>query len=123
MKILMAPNAFKNSPDSGNVANANEQGVKQSGLGCTTVRFPIADGGDGTGSLLIEACKGKKITKQVNDPLGRKINASFGLIDDGKTAVIEMADASGLRLLAKNELNPLTASSFGTGELIRFALD
>jgi glycerate 2-kinase len=123
MKILIAPNAFKNSLDAGSVAIAIEHGLKQSGLECTTVRFPIADGGDGTGSLLIEACKGKKITKQVNDPLGRKINASFGLIDDGKTAVIEMADASGLRLLAKNELNPLTASSFGTGELIRFALD
>jgi glycerate 2-kinase len=123
MKILIAPNAFKNSLDAGSVALAIEQGLRQSSLECTTVRFPIADGGDGTGSLLIEACKGKKITKQITDPLGRKIDATFGLIDEGKTAVIEMADASGLRLLAKEELNPLTASSFGTGELIQFALD
>jgi len=63
------------------------------------------------------------IEKEVHDPLGRKINASFGLIDNGKTGVIEMANASGLRLLQKNELNPLKASSYGTGELIKFALD
>jgi glycerate 2-kinase len=123
MNILIAPNAFKNSLDANNVANAIEEGLKQSGLDCTTSRFPIGDGGDGTGSLLIEACKGSVKWKEVSGPLGRKVKASFGLIDNGKTAVIEMADASGLRLLTKEELNPLTASSFGTGELIKFALD
>src|SRR6185437_11783190 len=123
MHILIAPNAFKNSLNATEVALAVEQGLKQSKLDCTTACFPIADGGDGTGSLIIETCKGKTISKEVHDPLGRKIQASFGLIENGKTAVIEMADASGLRLLRRDELDPLRASSYGTGELIKFALD
>ncbi|MDB5025112.1 MAG: glycerate kinase [Mucilaginibacter sp.] len=123
MHILIAPNAFKNSLDASQVAMAIQQGLKLSKLECTSECFPIADGGDGTGSLIIESCQGKIIWKEVHDPLGRKIEASFGLIDNGKTAVIEMANASGLRLLNKDELNPLKASSYGTGQLIRFALD
>jgi glycerate kinase len=123
MHILIAPNAFKNSLSAMEAATVIEQGLKLSKLDCTTACFPIADGGDGTGSLIIETCKGEIISKEVHDPLGRKITASFGLIDSGKTAVIEMADASGLRLLKKDELEPLRASSFGTGELIKFALD
>ncbi len=123
MHILIAPNAFKNSLDAADVAAAIEEGLKLSRLDCTTACFPIADGGDGTGSLIVETCKGEVKWKEVHDPFGRIIRASFGLIDDGKTAVIEMADASGLRLLKKEELDPLLASSFGTGELIKFALD
>jgi glycerate kinase len=123
MHILIAPNAFKNSFDALQVANAIQQGLNLSKLKCTSECFPIADGGDGTGSLIIKSCNGVRIEKEVQDPLGRKIKSSFGLIDNGKTAVIEMADASGLRLLKKDELNPLQASSYGTGELIRFALD
>lgn len=123
MHILIAPNAFKNSLDAGQVALAIEQGLKQSKLDCTTQCFPIADGGDGTGGLIIESCQGNMIWREVTDPLGRKIKSSFGLIDNGKTAVIEMADASGLRLLKKEQLNPLKTSSFGTGELIKSALD
>jgi glycerate kinase len=123
MHILIAPNAFKNSLDASQVARAIEQGLKLSKLKCTTECFPIADGGDGTGNLIIERCKGKVIWKEVHDPLGRKIRASFGLIENGKTAVIEMADASGLRLINKDELNPMRTSSFGTGELMKFALE
>lgn len=105
------------------VAGAIEQGLKLSRLKCNITCFPIADGGDGTGSLIIESCKGEVIYKQVHDPLGRIIDASFGLIDNGQTAVIEMANASGLRLLKKDERNPLKASPYGTGELMKFALD
>lgn len=123
MHILIAPNAFKNSLDARQVADAIQQGLLISKLECTSECFPIADGGDGTGSLIIESCNGMVIVKEVHDPLGRKIKASFGLIDNGKTGVIEMANASGLRLLQKDELNPLKASSYGTGELIKFALD
>lgn len=123
MHILIAPNAFKNSLDAINVAKAIEQGLKQSQLDCTTECFPIADGGDGTGSLIIERCKGLIVSQQVHDPLGRKIDSCFGLIENGKTAVIEMAGASGLRLLKKQELNPMQTSSYGTGELINAALD
>ncbi|MDB5008437.1 MAG: glxK [Mucilaginibacter sp.] len=123
MRVLIAPNAFKNSLTAKEAANAIQQGLKLSRLNCTSVCFPIADGGDGTGPLIIEKCKGEIIKKEVHDAQGRKISAQFGLIDNGKTAVIEMADASGLRLLKREELNPLIASSYGTGELIRYALD
>lgn len=123
MHVLIAPNAFKNSLDATQVALAIEEGLKQSRLNCTTECFPIADGGDGTGGLIVERCKGKTIKQVVNDPLGRKIDSGFGLIDNGKTAVIEMADASGLRLLKKEQLDPMWASSYGTGELIKAALD
>jgi len=123
MRILIAPNAFKNSLSAEDTAIAIQNGLKLSKLKCSTACFPIADGGDGTGLLIIKKCKGKIVTKEVDDPLGRKITAKIGLIDNGKTAVIEMADASGLRLLKREELNPLAASSAGTGQLIRFALD
>jgi len=123
MHILVAPNAFKNSLSAAYAAAAIQQGLQLSRLNCTSTCFPIADGGDGTGALIMEHCKGIIIKKEVSDPLGRKITSQLGLIDDGKTAVVEMADASGLRLLKRGELDPLKTSSYGTGELIRFALD
>ena len=123
MHILIAPNAFKNSLDATQVSEAIAEGLAQSRLDCSTECFPVADGGDGTGSLIVQSCKGERVSMEVRDPLGRKISSSFGLIDEGKTAVIEMADASGLRLLKKEELNPMQTSSYGTGELITAALD
>ena len=123
MHILIAPNAFKNSATATEAAEAIQQGLKQSSLLCTTECFPIADGGDGTGELIIKKCNGTLINVTVNNPLGRVVNATFGLIDDGKTAVIEMANASGLRLLDINELNPMQTSSFGTGQMMKLALD
>jgi len=123
MHILIAPNAFKNSLDASQAAQAITLGLEQSRLACTTECFPVADGGDGTGSLIVQSCKGERIRQDVHDPIGRKIGSSFGLIEEGKTAVIEMADASGLRLLTKGELDPMLTSSYGTGELIKAALD
>jgi len=123
MHILIAPNAFKNSLTAPDAAFAIEKGLHKSKLDCTTECFPIADGGDGTGDLILKKCGGTLVDVVVHDPLGRRINASFGLIDNGKTAVIEMANASGLRLLQTEELNPLKASCFGTGELIIAALE
>lgn len=123
MHILICPNAFKNSLDAGTAASAIEKGLLQSRLHCTTECFPIGDGGDGTGTLLTQLCSGTFIGTTVKDPLGKEITASFGLIDGEQTAVIEMAAASGLRLLRSDALNPLHASSFGTGELICAALD
>lgn len=104
-------------------AKAIELGLRQSQLDCKCECFPIADGGDGTADLIIDKFKGRHIEKEVKDPLGRPVSSSFGLIEEGKTAVIEMADASGLKLLQKNELDPLHTTTYGTGELIRFALD
>lgn len=123
MHILIAPNAFKHSLTANETADAIQEGLKRSGLNFTSECFPIADGGDGTGHLIVEKCGGVWHEYEVHDPLGRLIKASLGITDQGKTAVIEMADASGIRLLNPEERLPLMASSFGTGELIRFALD
>jgi len=123
MNILIAPNAFKHSLDAECAAMAIREGLEQSRLDCVCECFPIGDGGDGTGELIIKRCAGKLADADVSDPLGRRIRASFGLIDDGATAVIEMANASGLRLLQPAELDPLHANSFGTGEQMRIALD
>jgi glycerate 2-kinase len=123
MQILIAPNAFKNSLSAADAADAIKEGLLQSNLECICNCFPVGDGGDGTAELIIQHCKGVSIVAEVHDPLGRKMFSSFGLIDNGKTAVIEMANASGLRLLKSTELDPLHASSFGTGELIKLALN
>lgn len=123
MHILIAPNAFKNSLSSEDAALAIQLGLAQSKLACTSECFPIGDGGDGTGDLILKRCAGQLISCTVHDPLKRTIKSTYGLIDKGKTAIIEMADASGLRLLSSGELNPLKASCFGTGEMICSALD
>ncbi len=122
MHIVIAPNAFKNALSASDAAKYIFEGLKQSNLKFTSTIFPIADGGDGTGALLIDKSNASLIDAIVQDPLGRKINASFGLTEDG-VAIIELADASGLRLLKPAELDPLHASTFGTGELIKVALD
>ena len=123
MHILIAPNAFKNSLTAEEAASAIREGFMQSKLDCDCECFPIGDGGDGTAALIIKKCGGLVVNTTVHDPFGKEIITSFGLIDEGKTAVIEMADASGLRLLKRDELNPLLATSFGTGEQIKMALD
>jgi glycerate kinase len=123
MHIVIAPNAFKNSLDANDVANAIAKGLHESKLDCGTTCFPIGDGGDGTATLIIQQQKGTIVTAEVHDALGRKISASFGLIDDNKTAVIELANVSGIKLLQQHELDPLHATTFGTGELIKHALD
>lgn len=123
MHILIAPNAFKNSLNAEAVAEAIKQGLQQSMLECRCECFPIGDGGDGTGKLIVKKRGGIIVNSEVHDPRGRKVLSSFGLIDNGRTAVIEMAEASGIGLLSHDELDPLCASSFGTGELISYALD
>lgn len=123
MHILIAPNAFKNSLDAANVAEAISNGLHKSKLQCTTSCFPVADGGDGTAALLIDYLKGELIHTNVHDPLMRKINSTFGWIEKDKTAIIELAAASGLRLLKPAEYDPLTATTAGTGELMLEALE
>lgn len=122
-RILIAPNAFKHSLDAEAVALAIQQGLQQSRLTCVCECFPIGDGGDGTGVLLIKKYNGDTIWVSVLDPFGRSVQASYGLVNNGETAIIEMASASGIRLVKTDELNPLQATSFGTGELIKHALD
>src|SRR5665213_2143240 len=123
MHILIAPNAFKNSLNAHEAAFAISKGFEQSRLNCTCECFPVGDGGDGTGFLITNKCGGVWEETLVQDSMGRPLKASFGLIEAGKTAVIEMANASGLRILDPNELNPLLATSFGTGQQIKAALE
>ncbi len=123
MHILIAPNAFKNSLTATGAATAIREGLLESGLVFTDQCFPVGDGGDGTASLIVKNLGGFFIDVPANDPLGREINGSVGFVDEGKTAVIEMANVSGLKLLNEKELDPLHATSFGCGELIRAALN
>src|SRR5436190_2708321 len=123
MHILIAPNAFKNSLDASKVAEAINKGLHKSKLSCTTTCFPVADGGDGTTDLLIDHLGGQLIPTIVNDPLKRKISSSFGWLEKDKIAVVELAAASGLRLLKTDEYDPLITTTQGTGELIIEALN
>ncbi|HDR90262.1 MAG TPA: glycerate kinase [Bacteroidetes bacterium] len=123
MKILIAPAPFKDSLSAREAAEALARGFCQSIPGADLIVLPVADGGEGTVEALVHAGKGKFINSRVCDPLGRPVVARWGLIDGGSTAVVEMAAASGLELLEPAERNPWYTSTYGTGELIREALD
>ncbi len=121
MKILIATGAFKHSLSAQAVAEAVHKGFVQSELSASYHLLPIADGGNGTlDAFLVNG--GERITVDVYDPLMRPIQADYGLIDDGKTAVIEMATASGIELLTTDELNPLVTTTYGTGQLMQDGL-
>ncbi len=121
VKILVAAGAFKQSLTAAEACAAIARGLEESGLGATIEQLPIADGGNGTLDAFL-ASGGERIRLRVADPLMRPIDAEYGLIDEGGTAVIEMALASGMELLKPAELNPLAATTFGTGQLMVEAL-
>ena len=123
MKIIVAPDSFKGSLTAVEAAEAMASGVRDYDATITTVLVPAADGGEGTMHSLVGATQGKKVACIVRDPLGTAVEASYGVLGDGETCVIEIAEASGLILLREEERNPLITSSYGTGELIRHALD
>lgn len=121
--IGLAPDSFKGSLTSPAFCRIVASAWNNIFPGDRLVPFPLADGGEGTVEALVNATGGEIKTCLVRDPLGRPVEASWGLLGDGKTAVIEMASASGLYLLSREERNPLFTSTYGTGELIREALD
>jgi glycerate kinase len=121
-KVAIAPDSFKGSLTALEAAECIENGLKRAASGITCRKVPMADGGEGTVQAIVDATGGRIVTRTVSDPLGRKIRASFGLSGDGKTAVMEMAAASGLALLKPRERNPLKTSTYGTGELMKHAL-
>ena len=123
MKVVAAIDSFKGSMTSLEVAAAFEKGVKKVYKDAEFIKIPLADGGEGTVKALIDNLDGKMVNIKVKDPLMRDINSFYGISGDGKTAVIEMAAASGLPLLSLDERNPLKATTFGTGELIKDALE
>ena len=122
-KIVVASDSFKGSLSSIQVADAVERAVMQVFPSCEVVKVDVADGGEGTMEALRRILGGDEISVEVADPLGRPIQASYVILDDGQTAVLEMATASGLTLLGSDERNPLKTSTFGTGQLIADALD
>ncbi len=124
MKILVAPDKFKGSLDAGGVARAIRRGILEAlpELEAEAIRLcPLADGGDGTASVLVDSLGGSWLELPTYDPLGRPVVARVGLVRRGGTtaAVVESASASGLALLEPHELDPVRASTFGTGKLVR----
>ena len=123
MHILVAPDKFRGSLEASDVCRAVEEGVLLAFPEATVIAIPLADGGEGTMEILTQQSGGKYISAKVLDPLGRSIDATYGLSGDETTAYIEMASASGLKLLSPEEHNPLLTSTYGTGQLIKDALD
>ncbi|MCT8137147.1 glycerate kinase [Anaerobacillus sp. CMMVII] len=123
MKIVLAPDSFKESMTAKNAALAMERGIHKVFPDAKCVIVPMADGGEGTVESLVDLTDGEIMETQVVGPLGETIFAQYGLSGDGKLAIIEMASASGIHLLKKEERNPLKTTSFGTGQLIKAAVD
>ncbi len=118
MRILIAPDSFKDSLSALEVAESVKKGILLEIPDAEIRLLPMADGGEGTVSSLVDATKGRIVEKEVTDPLGRRVKSSFGILGDGETAVIEMASASGIELLKETERDPWITSTYGTGELI-----
>jgi glycerate 2-kinase len=120
--VLVAPDSFKGTFRAAQVAGAIGRGLERAGLMPPDL-LPLADGGDGTLDALLVNLGGETASARVQDPLGREIEAGYGLIEDGGTALIEMASASGLSLVAEDERDAWAASTYGTGQLIADAVE
>ncbi|MBS4214499.1 MULTISPECIES: glycerate kinase [Neobacillus] len=123
MKIVIAPDSFKGSMSSVEAASSIEKGILRAYPDAETVLLPVGDGGEGTLETLVSATNGYTVPVNVTGPLGDKVAAEYGVLGDGETCVIEMAKASGLALVPPSQLNPLKATTYGTGELIKRALN
>ena len=123
MNILVAPDSFKDSLSASEVSRNISEAISAVIPSASIRQIPISDGGEGLLEALLTPLQGTLVSVSVKDPLHRTIEASYGLVDQGKTAIIEMATASGLELLSIEERNPLITSTYGTGELIKDALD
>lgn len=123
MKVIIAPQGFKGSVSALEAARAIERGVRAAAPGAVTVVVPVADGGDGTLNALVDGTGGRVFRSVVTGPLSQPIDAMWGLMGDGRTAVIEMARASGLALVPQGQQNPRVTTTAGTGEIINEALE
>ena len=123
MKIVIAPDSFKETLSASNVADAIEVGFSNLFPDAEIFKLPIADGGEGTVDILVKATKGSFFSTKVSGPMGETVDANWGILGDSKTAVIEVAQACGLHLVVPQKRNPMIASSFGVGELILAALN
>ncbi|MBU2907357.1 glycerate kinase [Arenibacter algicola] len=123
MKIVIAPDSFKECLSAQDVATHIAIGIRKITPNAEIFEIPISDGGEGVLEALINGVGGRRISVSAMDPLMRQLKAEYGILKDGKTAVIEMAKASGLELLKEHEKNPLITTTFGTGQLIKDALN
>lgn len=123
MKIVIAPDSFKGSLSAIEVCETIEIGVKKVLPAANIVKIPMADGGEGTVEALVSSTHGHIEWEKVHGPLGGKVKAHYGILGDAKTAIIEMASASGLPLVSPGKRNPLYTTTYGTGELILAALE
>ena len=123
MKIVVAPDSFKGSVSALEAASAIEQGLRRVFPDAIIEKIPMADGGEGTVQSLVDATGGQIHTHGVVAPLENEVDAKFGILSDGDTAVIEMASASGLTLVPPDKRNPLRTTTYGTGQLIHAALE
>ncbi|MFC3040781.1 glycerate kinase [Virgibacillus xinjiangensis] len=123
MKIVIAPDSFKGSLTAVEAADAIRKGIRKAIPDAEAVCLPVADGGEGTMETLVTATSGEVRKVLVTGPLGNDVEAEYGVLGDGRTCVIEMATASGLALIPEGELSPLQATTYGTGQLIKHALD
>jgi glycerate kinase len=122
VRVVIAPDKFKGSLSAPTVARAVAAGVRRVFPEAEIAERPLADGGEGTVAALVQASGGRIVTRSVTGPLGTPVDATFGLLGDGR-AVIEVAAACGIALLADDERDPMRATSFGVGELLRAALE
>ena len=123
MKIVVAPDSFKECLPAEAVADAMAGGVRAAAPGAEVVCVPMADGGEGTVRALVAATGGKVHVARATGPLGEPVQAELGMLGDGRTAVVEMAAASGLPLVPPDRRDPMAATTYGTGELILAALE
>ncbi len=123
MRVLIAPQEFKGSLTAREAAAAIASGLRRALPEAELDLLPMADGGPGTLDVLVEATRGRFIAAEVRGPMGAPLRARWGALGDGRTAIVEMAEASGLVLLRTEERDPRRATTFGTGELLRAALD
>lgn len=121
--IVLAPDSFKESLTAKEVCAAMERGILRGNPSVTCIHVPMADGGEGTMQSLVDATGGKVHTVVVTGPMGDEVEASYGIAGDGCTGVLEMASASGIHLVPSVQRNPLVATTYGTGELIKACLD
>jgi glycerate 2-kinase len=123
MKIILAPDSFKGSLSAPEICDAMEQGIRAVLPDVLVVKVPMADGGEGTVQALVSSTGGRLLSKRVVGPLGESVDAQYGILGDSRTAVIEMAAASGLPLVPLDQRNPLKTTTYGTGQLILAALE
>jgi glycerate 2-kinase len=123
MRIVIAPNAFKGSLSAQDAASAIAEGVRAAAPDAELVMLPIADGGDGTVDAMVAATNGELRSLRVRGPLGDPVDAPYGLIDSGATAVVEMAKAAGLALLPRDKRDPRATTTYGVGQLLQHAYD